>query len=372
MATTTFANLVCAVVRVPNPQHEVNGEAGEQRLLEWVCDWLTQHGIPHEADASWGIHAVLTGPLGAGHCPGILLSGHLDSDQLKVDDLVNVRVEGSSLVCPGSVGLDCKTGVAIALSVLDRLRGDAEMPRQWQVHALFTIGEEAGQKGAFRAPLPRLIGGRVRHAIVIDRQTRGSGAPTDAAGRAVRHVVTEYKGVPLLDASSGRELLEHLANGHARAGGGIATPLPTCVSPNCADALELRGRWDAEVAGNLKSLEKDVSPALAAALAEYAASTAVIAESIARVRPEQRVSSMNDPPRITRYRAMRRVHDALADKVALDSSLWFSVVNLSYDYDDACDTCSLDELDLTARLCLHTIQSYYAQVGSLVTGPLTT
>ena len=47
---------------------------------------------------------VLTGPGGAGSQPGILLSGHLDSDHLDVKDLKNLRVEGDQLVCPGQVG----------------------------------------------------------------------------------------------------------------------------------------------------------------------------------------------------------------------------------------------------------------------------
>ena len=33
----------------------------------------------------------------------------------------------------------------------------------------------------------------------------------------------------------------------------------------------------------------------------------------------------------------------------------FSAVNLSYDYDDAWGTCSLVELDLTARIVLATV-----------------
>ena len=180
---------------------------------------------------------MLTGPGGAGSQPGILLSGHLDSDNLDIPDLKNLRVEGDQLLCPGQVGLDCKTGVAIALSVLQRLQdaprepeslakgpSAAGMPRSWQVHVLFTVGEEAGQKGAFRAPLPKLLPGKVRYAIVVDRMTRGSGAPR-ADGGYVRHAVTEYKGVPLLD-GSGAALLEHLAKGKAHATGTTVRPMP--------------------------------------------------------------------------------------------------------------------------------------------------
>merc|ERR1712184_56700 len=123
------------------------------------------------------------------------------------------------------------------------------MPSCWHVHVLFTVGEESGQKGAFRAPLPRLLAGQVRHAIVVDRQTSGSGAPYDR-GRYLRHVVNAYKGVPLLDPHCRDEMMTHLQKGRLLALPGdpdAANPFPAVESPNCADALELRGRWDAEV-----------------------------------------------------------------------------------------------------------------------------
>merc|ERR1719428_1299248 len=245
----TFADLVLSVVKTPNPQDDVRGQPGEKLLLDKICRWFEARKIKYEADVSWGVHAVLTGPGGAGSRPGLLLSAHLDSDHFRLEDLAALRVEGDQLICPGQVGLDCKTGVAIILSVLQRLQESASrMPRRWQVHVMFHVGEEAGQKGAFRAPLPRLIAGKVRHAIVVDRMTSGAGAPRDKVTRKhVRHAVTSYKGVPLLD-ESGPELMEHLGRGLGSALGTKPQRLPTCESPNCADALELRGRHVAEVA----------------------------------------------------------------------------------------------------------------------------
>ena len=99
-----FADLVLSLVATPNPQHDVHNKPGEKHILDKVCRWLKARDIPYTSDLSWGVHAVLTGPGGAGSQPGILLSGHLDSDHLDIKDLKNLRVEGDQLVCPGQVG----------------------------------------------------------------------------------------------------------------------------------------------------------------------------------------------------------------------------------------------------------------------------
>ena len=100
----TFADLVLSLVATPNPQDDGDGNPGEKHILDKVCRWLKARDIPYTSDVSWGVHAVLTGPGGAGSQPGILLSGHLDSDHLDIKDLKNLRVEGDQLVCPGQVG----------------------------------------------------------------------------------------------------------------------------------------------------------------------------------------------------------------------------------------------------------------------------
>ena len=176
---TTFADLVCSIVRVPNPQHNVQGQPGEAALAKKVVEWLNAHKINTvECDLDWGVHAVLTGPDGPGSSPGILLAAHLDSDHLDSFSCQKVSVDGTKLLTAGQVGLDCKTGVAIVLSVLERLQRRC-VPGAWQVHILFTVGEEAGQKGAIRAPISRLLAGKVRLGFVVDRMTRGARAPRD-------------------------------------------------------------------------------------------------------------------------------------------------------------------------------------------------
>lgn len=373
-----FADLVCSVVRVPNPQFSTGNRPGEADLAESICSWLSERAIQHECNLSWGIHAVLTGPEGAG-APGVLLAAHMDSDHLHIPDLAGVKVEGSKLLCPGQVGLDCKTGIAIALSVLDRLR---DAPGAWQVHLLCTVGEESGQKGAIRAPLARLLAGRVRYGFVIDRQTSGRNCPRDEDGKALRHAVCKYKGVPLLEPTSGPHLLQHLHAGFVAADprAVAAGPLPLIESPNCADAVELRGRWDAEV---VAPASQPPSAALKQALKDYHATTSKVVEAMARCAPEARVGGMNQQPRIGRYGAMRKIYDAIygAESRALVktheiaatgpgasnlppepqlAALAFSCVNLSYDYDDDWDECDLSELDRTANVLLHTCLSCFA------------
>ena len=59
MKQQDFAELVCSVVSIPNPQHLVGGEPGEAALASWICSWLAERDIPHECDLAWGVHAVL-------------------------------------------------------------------------------------------------------------------------------------------------------------------------------------------------------------------------------------------------------------------------------------------------------------------------
>lgn len=263
-----FATLVRDVVRTSNPQFSDSrtGRTGEADLIDFVVDWLAQRGIESESDASWGVHASVGSP----RLPGVLLSAHLDSDHLRVRDCSSVRISGASLEFDGQVGLDDKTGVAICLSVIERLKA-GQMSVPYSVHVLFTIGEESGQKGAIRCPLPWLLGRRVRHALVIDRQTRGSGAPTQPDGQPLRHTVSHYKNVPLMDLDSKAEMVQHLSAALRHVGELLeGESIALAESPNNADALEWRGRWDAEVVAPSIAAEH---PAVAAALAQYELAT---------------------------------------------------------------------------------------------------
>eukprot|EP00966_Prymnesium_polylepis_P000841 19036-Prymnesium_polylepis.1 len=61
--------------------------------------------------------------------------------------------------------------------------------------------------------------------------TSGSGCPRNSAGEAVRHAVSQYKGVPLLEPRSGPELLAHLNAGCRAAATAAARPVPTADLP---------------------------------------------------------------------------------------------------------------------------------------------
>lgn len=247
-STTAYVplpQLALEVVGLPNPQRNwPDGRVGESRMLDWLGAWFAARGIPFSFDPSWGIHAVLTSAAGAAGTRdgaegerGVLLSGHLDSDHLDLAALPSLRLssDGAELRFDGEVGLDDKSGVAVALSVLERLRVGGDQTTPWSLHVLFTVGEESGQKGAVRAPVAALIGGRVRYAIVIDRMTGGRRAPTGRSGKPLRHVVGTYKGVRLHDGDSWRTMHGHLraaarevgeADGEARVGRGCSVSAP--------------------------------------------------------------------------------------------------------------------------------------------------
>eukprot|EP00966_Prymnesium_polylepis_P281537 6505258-Prymnesium_polylepis.1 len=127
-----------------------------------------------------------------------------------------------------------------------------------------------------------------------------------------------------------------------------------------ADAIELRGRWDAEVVARAGGTP---SAALKAALKRYDAATNEIVKKMGACAPDERVCSMSQHPRMTRYKLMREVYGALYTDdpgAKLDPKLAFSCVNLSYDYSDSWDTCDLGELDATAAILHHACLSCFS------------
>ena len=193
--------------------------------------------------------------------------------------------------------------------------------------------------------------------------------------QSLQDLFEDSLGVPLLEPRGREEFLKHLNAGVAIADPAAAVhgPLQLIESPNCADAIELRGRWDAEViapavAAN-GAMPAALGAALAAAVAQYESATAELLAKMAACKPEVRASSMSAHPRITRYTAMKQVYRVLHGKgegegegkyVRVDPTLAFSCVNLSYDYDDGAGECDLAELNRTAGIILHTCLSFFA------------
>ncbi|CAE8742786.1 unnamed protein product [Polarella glacialis] len=81
-------------------------------------------------------------------------------------------------------------------------------------------------------------------------------------------------------------------------------PLIGIESPNCSDALELPGRWDAEVAAPHLLTQSPGNTTLSEAVQEYGDLTAAILVLMDKLPAEQRVSSMSAEPRFPRYQAM--------------------------------------------------------------------
>merc|ERR1712039_797832 len=105
-------------------------------------------------------------------------------------------------------------------------------------------------------------------------------------------------------------------------------------------------------------LSDGVSGNLEAVYDQYMTATEAILSAMQGVPAESRVSSMNKPPRMTRYKAMRKVYDAI-HKTSLPQKYWFSCVNLSYDYEEENGELQIAELDATMRLLLKFSSDYF-------------
>merc|ERR1719428_1237868 len=75
-----------------------------------------------------------------------------------------------------------------------------------------------------------------------------------------------------------------------------------------------------------------------------------------QVAPE---TSVKSHPRMTRYVAMEKVYKAV-HKLHVPEEYWFSCVNLSYDYNDESNSCSLRELEATASIIAGFLKSYFS------------
>eukprot|EP00854_Cymbomonas_tetramitiformis_P007270 gene7270-8658_t len=269
----SLSSIVHDFLRIYNPT------GSEQAIMAAIEAWAGKRNLPFTSDPTWGAHFVIRrkgGPSGAAapdapealHRRPVVLNAHLDSDgpgrgggcvtQAALDSIRWDPVADALTWDPalGEVGLDDKTGLAVALYVAELVQGGVlQLP--FDLHVLCTVAEEVGQLGALRGPLSVMIPSHARFVLCIDRKTKGRGAPV-AGGRPVRHVVGKYMGIPLTvpaeaklgnvlypaSPSAPSGLLQHLHQGASRAG---ISAFGAAESPHCSDALELRIRYDAEV-----------------------------------------------------------------------------------------------------------------------------
>jgi hypothetical protein len=208
------------------------------------------------------------------------------------------------------------------------------------VHVVFTVQEEVGQKGVLRIPLYILqsIHASAQYGIMVDRMS--------SRERGFRHVVTNYCGVPLITPSQQKPFMElfDLALGE---------PMTQSESEFCSDALEWRGRIDAEIVAvnKLKTLCK-----------QYTDITDLILKKMKKLAPTERVSGYTTHPRSTRYKIMADIFQELY-KSPIDPNLEFSVVNLSLNYDEDDHCISLQELEDTSNLLVRFIEQMATKSG---------
>eukprot|EP00466_Bigelowiella_natans_P012303 jgi/Bigna1/86021/estExt_fgenesh1_pg.C_70277 len=382
-----FYELVRDVVKVQNPQvSQQTGEIGEGALMRSVCRWFHDRDIKYIADPKWGVFAeICSHTAGASNMPGVLFNAHLDSVNPSVG---NVRIEGDWLKYDGDAGLDCKTGVAIILGAIEHLRTNSKETKMqtscpWNICVYFSVGEESGQKGAMRFPIRDLLWdeklqrAKACYCITVDRKTNARNCPRDRDGNALRHVVGRYKGVDLIGDRMRDVMLKRLGHAFSRAGiPSTAIPVKAIESPNNADTLELKARWDIEVVfdflyNNLwDSCKKGPHKVLDESVMDYIEITRKVLSIADRIPADERVSGMYESPRKDRYGMMKDIQDKLyslddwQSKVLkgtdiLMTGLEFAAVNLSYDYSEEGDRCSLPELDSTVKVLLGFCESYF-------------
>ncbi len=132
---------------------------GNGALMEFVCDYLTGHGIPHHLlQGPEGDRYNLLATIGDPAVPGFILSGHVDvvpagEPEWLADPFV-LRHEGDRLIGRGAC--DMKGYVAAVLAMAPDL---AAMPLSAPIHIALSYDEEAGCKGVphLIAALPDLI-----------------------------------------------------------------------------------------------------------------------------------------------------------------------------------------------------------------------
>ena len=190
--------------------------------------------------------------------------------------------------------------------------------------------EEVGQKGAMYFPLEK-IAAQVRYGISVDRKTNANG------GGGVRHFINSYHGVPMLIPGDSKFLEEALG-------------CKGVVSTNCADVIEIRGRYDAEVIYPKLFGDKDKN------LEGYNSWTSKIKSIIEdKDNPlpfDEAVSGMNSSPRKDRYIEMKTIYDLLyASKVEIPEEYKLSVLNLSIDFNDP--VISLKEIEDTSNILMN-------------------
>ncbi len=324
----TIEKILNSIIPISNQQGE------EKNLSDAIQKLIKEIPFPEirelEFNPNWGLHFIIKSSITSNPKNGILFLGHMDSD----DHYPTFTIENGATNANTEIGLDNKAGLTSILYALHLIK-EQNKSYPYDIHIYFSVMEEVGQKGAMYFPLDK-IKEKVRYGISVDRKTNAIG------GGGVRHFINSYHGVPMLIPGDSQYIENSLE-------------CKGIVSPNCADIIEIRGRYDAEVIYPLLVSEKDAN------LEEYNKWTTVIKSRIEdKVNPlplDQAVSGMYESPRRDRYEAMQTIYDTLyKGNLVIPDRYKLSVVNLSIDFNDP--IISLQEIQDTSSILLNFLDQY--------------
>lgn len=320
----TIEKILKSILPIKNHQGE------EKNLSDAIQKLIKEISFPEisevEFNPNWGLHFLIKSSNTSKTKNGVLFLGHLDSDHHNTSFSIENGITNSTKM----LGLDNKAGLSSILYALHLLK-EQNKSYPYDIHVYFSVMEEVGQKGAMYFPLEK-IKGKVRYGISVDRKTNAS------RGGGVRHFINSYHGVPMLIPGD-TQFIEN------------SLECKGIVSPNCADIIEIRGRYDAEVIYPMLVAENDDN------LKEYNKWKDEIKSIIEKIPKNQKVSEMYESPRRDRYEAMQTIYDILyKGNLSIPDKYKLSVANLSIDFNDP--LISLQEIQDTSKILLNFLDQY--------------
>lgn len=333
----------------------------ESEMIDHIKDWLNEN-VPEcieptvlpEAGMLTGIRV---GPKN-GEKRAVVFSAHLDTKGTEKKENRNIEFFEDGQYWKFSdgekaVGVDDRSGIAVILHMLSEInnRSDGyewinDLTEGFDLMVFFTVREEVGQIGSITMPISWLTEHNIRHVISIDRDSYGPIVDPQKSCAKGRHYVKEYKGIELLsDNDELHDLLDQKNFPEHPKG---------VISSNCADTLEIKGRWLAEY------VLPEISPENSM-IDDYEKETEKVLQELIDHNPDPEDRDrpakigMGDAPRSTRYSIMKDIQNQIRSQ-DLDTKYLLSAVNLSMETKNNCF--KLSELEKTENILRNMLKRY--------------
>ena len=155
-----LVDLFCTMAQIPSPS------LGEEKVIEWICDYCAKNNLPCEKDDYNNIYINI--PATDPSKESILLSAHMDV--IGDASAVEVYLDGDLIKAKGrTLGADDKAGVANALYFTTKLVKDKEFKHGGlEIH--FTRDEENGMTGIKNTDFNKI---NSKYVLVLDSDALG-------------------------------------------------------------------------------------------------------------------------------------------------------------------------------------------------------